>query len=232
MLKDPLEQKPMKLSGNIVNTSVSDSEQDVEITLVNRHNDGVSYVVDRGLTPFATPLDSYGYSNFTKHEHLVMKWCDDLAELSYCERAKMGAIIMIDEKTFITGYNGTLEGFENKCDDISLVCNICNIAVDPDDYVEGEKHCKTGYIEKRPKSNLNVVHAETNAILHAGVNGMSVVGKTMFMTTSPCITCANNIVKAKLGKIIYKNEHDDLRGLETLRKANVTVVRYNKEHSC
>jgi len=168
---------------------------------------------------------------FTKHDHMIMKWCKDLAGMSYCERSQMGAIIAIDEKTFITGYNGTLEGFENKCDEMALVCNVCNVAVDPNDYIEGEKHCKKGWVEKRPKSTLNVIHAETNALFHANVNGISVVGKTMYMTTSPCVTCANNIVKAKIGMIIYENEHDDLRGLETLRKAGVKVVKYTDQSS-
>lgn len=172
-------------------------------------------------------IDSKNH-NLTKHEVFVMGMCGDLAKQSYCERSQMGAVIMVDDKTFVTGYNGTLEGFENKCDEVSLVCNVCNVAVDPNDYVEGEQHCKRGFIEKRPKSTLNVIHAETNAIFHAGINGISVVGKTMCMTTSPCATCANNIVKVKIGMIIFSNYHDDLRGLETLIRAGVKVIKYDQ----
>jgi dCMP deaminase len=155
-----------------------------------------------------------------------MSVCDLLAKQSYCERAQMGSVIIVDEKTLITGYNGTLEGFENKCDDISLVCNVCNVVVNPDEYIEGEKHCKKGYVEKRPKTNGNVIHAETNAILHAGNSGIKIVDKTITMTTSPCQTCANNIVKAKLKKVIFGNYHDDLSGLATLIKAGVEVYHY------
>lgn len=163
---------------------------------------------------------------FTKHDHSIMELCALLAAKSTCNRSKMGAVIAIDEATFITGYNGTLKGFPNDCDDEALVCDVCNVPVDETQYVVGEKHCKQGVIEKRPKSNINVVHAETNAILRAAKNGISVVGKTMYMTTSPCVTCANNIVQSGISRIIYAEEHDDLTGLDILQKAGVLVYKY------
>lgn len=172
-----------------------------------------------------TAVNTY---QFTKHDHSIMELCALLAAKSTCNRAKMGAVIAIDEATFITGYNGTLKGFPNNCDDEALVCSVCNVPVDETQYVVGEKHCKKGFIEKRPKSNTSVVHAETNAILRAAKHGISVVGKTMYMTTSPCPTCANNIVQSGISRIVYADEHDDLGGLNTLRKAGVAIVKYER----
>lgn len=169
---------------------------------------------------------------FTKHDHAIIKMCYTLAEMSTCNRAKMGAIIALDEATFVTGYNGTLKGFPNNCDDVSHVCDVCNIAVDSNLYKVGEKHCKTGYVTIRPKSNLSVIHAETNAILRAAKLGIAIQGKTMYMTTSPCVTCANNIVQAGITRIVYAEEHDDLRGLDILKQAGVEIIKYIKPDSC
>ena len=39
------------------------------------------------------------------------------AENSYCERRKVGAIIVKDKMIISDGYNGTPAGFENVCED-------------------------------------------------------------------------------------------------------------------
>ena len=39
------------------------------------------------------------------------------AENSYCERRKVGAIVVKDKMIISDGYNGTPEGFENVCED-------------------------------------------------------------------------------------------------------------------
>jgi dCMP deaminase len=36
---------------------------------------------------------------------------------SYCKRNKVGAALTIDGRTLVDGYNGTLSGFDNKCED-------------------------------------------------------------------------------------------------------------------
>ena len=47
-----------------------------------------------------------------RYLRMAMIW----AENSYCERRKVGAIVVKD-KTIIDGYNGTPSGFENVCED-------------------------------------------------------------------------------------------------------------------
>jgi len=36
---------------------------------------------------------------------------------SYCKRNKVGAILAIEGRTLVDGYNGTLSGFANECED-------------------------------------------------------------------------------------------------------------------
>ena len=43
------------------------------------------------------------------------------AENSYCERRKVGALVVKDKTIISDGYNGTPSGFENKCEDSNNV---------------------------------------------------------------------------------------------------------------
>jgi len=36
---------------------------------------------------------------------------------SYCKRNKVGAVLALDGRTLVDGYNGTLSGFDNRCED-------------------------------------------------------------------------------------------------------------------
>lgn len=47
------------------------------------------------------------------------------------------------------------------------------------------------------------VHAEMEALISAGRNGVSTVGATMYTTTYPCHNCAKHIVAAGVERVIY-----------------------------
>ena len=47
------------------------------------------------------------------------------AENSYCERRKVGALIVKDKMIISDGYNGTPSGFENVCEDENNVTKHC-----------------------------------------------------------------------------------------------------------
>lgn len=40
-----------------------------------------------------------------------------VAQASYCERNKVGCIIVKDDNIIAYGYNGTIRGFDNKCEE-------------------------------------------------------------------------------------------------------------------
>lgn len=71
-------------------------------------------------------------------DNLYMKFAHDVAALSYCQRKQVGAVI-VNEPNVIYGFNGTLSGDENHCEDD-----------------EG-------------KTKVDVIHAEENALLKAGL---------------------------------------------------------------
>jgi dCMP deaminase len=71
-------------------------------------------------------------------EKTYMKIAIEVANLSRCKRAKVGAVIVKDANIISFGYNGTPRGFCNKCE------------------------------ENNGETKKEVIHAEANAIIKAG----------------------------------------------------------------
>ena len=121
------------------------------------------------------------------------------AELSHCERRKVGAIIVKDRMIISDGFNGTPTGFENHCED--------------DD----------GY------TKWYVLHAEANAILKVANSTQSCKGATLYITLSPCQQCSKLIHQAGIKRVVYANQYKDTSGLEFLKKANVELIHLPNE---
>ena len=119
------------------------------------------------------------------------------AENSYCNRRKVGALIVKDKMIISDGCNGTPAGFENVCED--------------------ENGLTKPY----------VLHAEANAITKIACSNNSSKGATMYVTTSPCIECAKLIIQAGIKRVIYSEKYRLEDGLDLLRRANIEVVYIN-----
>jgi deoxycytidylate deaminase len=65
-------------------------------------------------------------SNFEKYDRVLMQTAQLFAEQSKAEKLKVGAVLAKDGRVLITGYNGTVSGFSNVCEDKILVCPKCN----------------------------------------------------------------------------------------------------------
>jgi len=59
-----------------------------------------------------------------------------------------------------------------------------------------------------------VVHAEMEALLSCGRNGMSTVGTTLYCTTFPCHNCAKHIIAAGVGRVVYVEPYPKSKALE------------------
>ena len=116
------------------------------------------------------------------------------AENSYCERRKVGALIVKDKMIISDGYNGTPSGFENICED--------------------EEHYTKWY----------VLHAEANAILKVAASTQSCKGATLYITLSPCKECSKLIHQSGIVRVVYAKEYKDKTGLEFLSRAGVSLI--------
>lgn len=115
------------------------------------------------------------------------------AENSYCERRKVGALLVKNKMIISDGYNGTPSGFENKCEDENNV------------------------------SKAYVLHAEANAISKVARSHNSSDGATLYVTASPCIECAKLIIQSGIRRVIFGEEYRIMDGVDLLKKANIEV---------
>ena len=116
------------------------------------------------------------------------------AENSYCERRKVGALIVKDKMIISDGYNGTPSGFENNCED--------------------ENNTSLPY----------VLHAEANAITKVARSNNSSAGATLYVTASPCIECAKLIIQSGIVRVVYGEEYRIRDGIELLQRAGIEIV--------
>ena len=70
-----------------------------------------------------------------------------------------------------------------------------------------------------------MIHAEVNALIKCDYNFNR--EKIMYLTHSPCVSCAKLIVNADISKVIFDKEYRDLSGLQILTNSGIEVIRLN-----
>ena len=145
-------------------------------------------------------------------DEIFMDLAQNLALRSHCTRAQVGCVLTKDTRIISIGYNGPPSGTHN-CDE---------------DFKE------EGGCPKDSKGSCSLaLHAEQNAILYASKNGASIEGSTIYVTLSPCISCARIIYSMKIKKVIFLHSYAAYKGLPTdegvefLRKFGVEAAQYN-----
>lgn len=116
------------------------------------------------------------------------------AENSYCQRRKVGALIIKNQMIISDGYNGTPSGFENICEDEGNV------------------------------TKPYVLHAEANAITKIARSNNSSNGATMYVTAAPCIECAKLIIQAGIKRVVYSEKYRLEDGIDLLKRAGIEVI--------
>jgi dCMP deaminase len=136
---------------------------------------------------------------YNKFDIAYLKMATEWANLSYCKRKKVGALIVKDRMIISDGYNGTPSGFENNCED------------------------------KNGKTNWFVLHAEANAILKIASSTQSCKGATLYITMSPCKECSKLILQSGIEKVVYMAGYSDDSGLQFLKNAGIEILNITEE---
>ena len=113
------------------------------------------------------------------------------SENSYCERRKVGALLVKEKMIISDGYNGTPSGFPNVC--------------------EGPDGSTLPY----------VLHAEANAITKVAKSNNSSEGSTLYVTASPCIECSKLIIQAGIKRVVFAELYRSTEGIDLLKEAGV-----------
>ena len=116
------------------------------------------------------------------------------AENSYCNRRKVGCLVVKDKMIISDGYNGTPSGFENVCEDENNV------------------------------TKPFVLHAEANAITKLARSSNNSDNATLYVTASPCIECAKLIIQAGIKRVVYGEKYRISDGIELLARAGIETL--------
>ncbi|MBS7348523.1 MAG: dCMP deaminase family protein [Muribaculaceae bacterium] len=116
------------------------------------------------------------------------------SENSYCERRKVGALIVKDKMIISDGYNGTPSGFPNVC--------------------ESSEGVTLPY----------VLHAEANAITKVARSNNSSEGGTLYVSTSPCMECSKLIIQSGIKRVVFSELYRITDGLDLLSQAGIEVI--------
>jgi len=126
---------------------------------------------------------------------LYMDFAKRVSLMSYCDRKKVGAIVVDKAGTNVIsmGYNGTPSGFPNDCE--------CN-----------------------GKTHPHVLHAEQNALMKLAASHQSSDGGSIFVTLSPCETCSVLIIQSGIKKVFFNERYRVDNGLKLLAQSGIEVT--------
>jgi dCMP deaminase len=122
-------------------------------------------------------------------DEMFIRIADIVALRSTCDRARVGALLVKDNRIISVGYNGSAPG-EPHCDEVG--------------HLMSGGHC------------VRTLHAEKNAIQFAtGLFAVGLGGLTLYCTHFPCMGCTLEIIKTSflyketgrgigIDKVVYK----------------------------
>lgn len=143
-------------------------------------------------------------------DDIYMELAIKLSQKSHCIKRQVGAVIAKDTRIVSLGYNGPPAGTHN-CD---------------------EEWPEEGCARSNTGSCSLALHAEENAILYAVKNKVTLDGSVLYITLSPCLSCARIIFTTGIKKVFYLNSYAEYKGMPSdegvdfLRKFGVEVIKY------
>lgn len=131
-----------------------------------------------------------------------------VATRANCSRRKVAAVIVSDNRIISTGYNGTPRGIKN-----------C--------FEGGCPRCSSNAASGTALDECICVHAEQNAICQAAYYGIRLAGATIYVTLTPCLTCAKMIINAGIREVVYAGNYSfDEQTQKLFAEAGVRCRKY------
>ncbi|MFZ2904841.1 MAG: dCMP deaminase family protein [Cyclobacteriaceae bacterium] len=146
-------------------------------------------------------------------DDIFMELAVNLAKRSHCIKRHVGAVLTKDTRIISIGYNGPPSGTHN-CD---------------------EEWPDAGCPRDSKGGCSLAIHAEQNAILYAVKNKTDVEGATLYVTLSPCLSCARIIYSMGIKRVLYLNSYAEHKGIASdegvdfLNRFGIKAERYNGE---
>jgi dCMP deaminase len=159
------------------------------------------------------------------------------AKQSHCKRSKIGAVLAKDGRVLAVGYNGTLAGKDNNCEDYMLIKEGVKVNTDyyksckknPDKYLitnhrlEKLEDLVDIYDKERLQLSPYVLDAEQNVLMFAARNGIITQDTTIYITKSPGKTSSKLIAQSGIKRVVFHEDSDD-SGASFLKDCNIAVT--------
>ena len=145
-------------------------------------------------------------------DEYCLKIASVVAERSTCRRHHMGAIAVRDKHILTTGYSGAPAGAK---DCLELGC------------LRDEQGIASGTRQEICRA----IHAEQNVIIQAGLHGVSLEGRTVYCTHTPCVLCAKMLVNARIARFVSFGRYNDDTFIELFKEAGIKVDMREKPSS-
>lgn len=130
-----------------------------------------------------------------KMDSLYMDIAERVSNMSHCNRSKVGCVIVTPDNITSYGWNGMPSGMDNCCEDESNT------------------------------TKKEVLHAELNALSKINSSTVSTKDATLYVTLSPCIECAKQIMQSGISNVVYRDDYRDTSGIDLLSKNSKIKVR-------
>lgn len=134
-----------------------------------------------------------------KIDQLYLEMAKTWSINSYCERMKVGSLIVKDKSIISDGYNGSPTGFPNICEDSDN------------------------------NTLPHILHAEANAITKLAKSTQSSNGSSLYVTVSPCFECSKLIIQSGIKRLIFRDLYRNVGSLKFLFDAGIEIVRLNNK---
>jgi dCMP deaminase len=123
-----------------------------------------------------------------------MDIAERFAQVSECERLKVGAIVVKNGSILAHGWNGTPSGYKT---------NICEL--------------------EDGTTSPFVLHAEQNALVKMAKSTESIEGAELFCTHSPCPECSKLLAQSGIKTVYFKHKYRKTEGIDVLTQLGVKV---------
>lgn len=132
----------------------------------------------------------------TNIDQICIQMAREMSTISKANRKKVGAVLLTKNGVILPGVNGQPAGWDNACED------------------------------ENGNTKTTVIHAETNCILKAAKEGVSIIGATIYVTLSPCNTCSAMLAQSGIARIVYDEEYRDPSGIHLLLENGILIQKF------
>jgi dCMP deaminase len=154
-----------------------------------------------------------------RYKKVYYNIAQEISNLSYANRLKVGAIIVKDNRIISIGFNGTPPGWDNECEELLVAYDEREIYFEEKDWTFNEETKQYTRLKTKPE----VVHAEMNALHKLASSHESGNNASMFCTHTPCMECAKGIVMSDIKNFYFIDRYRSDDGLSFLLKSGINV---------